>query len=64
MAEAKQSGWTVISTKDDWKFVAEDILQILCPECGHQGHYPTKHVQRYPRKEQEQSEGRTLANRS
>jgi hypothetical protein len=34
---------------DKCKFVAEDILQIVRPKCGHQAHYATKQVQRYPR---------------
>jgi RNase P subunit RPR2 len=30
------------------KFVADEVLQIICPDCGHQAHYATKQVQRYP----------------
>jgi hypothetical protein len=33
---------------DECRFVAEDVLNILCPECSHQGHYATNQVQRYP----------------
>jgi hypothetical protein len=33
---------------DGCRFVAEDVLQILCPAYGHRGHYATDQVQRYP----------------
>jgi hypothetical protein len=29
------------------RFVAEDVLQIRCPQCQNQGHYKTRDVQRY-----------------
>jgi len=28
------------------RFVAEDVVQILCPGCEHRGHYATKQVLR------------------
>lgn len=33
---------------DNCKFIADDVLQILCPPCGHRGHYATNQVVRYP----------------
>lgn len=30
------------------KFVAEDVLQIVCSGCEHRGHYKASDVQRYP----------------
>ena len=33
---------------DQCRFVAEDVLQVLCRLCGHQGHYAANQVQRYP----------------
>lgn len=33
---------------DQCMFVAEDVLQVLCPHCGHRGHYATNQVLRYP----------------
>jgi hypothetical protein len=34
---------------DQCSFVAEDVLQIICPGCEHRGHYATKQVLRYPK---------------
>lgn len=34
--------------RDDCRFVASDVLQILCLECGHRAHYKAGDVQRYP----------------
>jgi hypothetical protein len=31
------------------RFVAEDVLQILCSGCGHRGHYASNQVLRYPK---------------
>lgn len=33
---------------DRCSFVADDVLQILCLECGHRGHYAANQVQHYP----------------
>lgn len=33
---------------DQCRFVAEDVLEILCSGCHHQGHYATSQVQHYP----------------
>lgn len=35
---------------DQCRFVAENVLQILCPDCGHRGHYAANQVERYPTK--------------
>lgn len=33
---------------DHCRFVAGDVLQVLCRECGHRGCYKARDVQRYP----------------
>lgn len=33
---------------DDCRFVADDVLHILCLACGHRGHYKARNVQHYP----------------
>ena len=33
---------------DECRFVADDVLQILCRGCGHRGHYKMQAVERVP----------------
>lgn len=38
----------VDDASEQCRFVAENVLQIHCPECDHRGHYAANQVQRYP----------------